>query len=72
MEQTAGYDFIVIYGDREHFPNIHYFTGYDPRWEESLLIVGRDRKPVLLVGNEGIGYTTGLKAVLFMILLIYS
>lgn len=62
MEQTAGYDFIVIYGDREHFSNIHYFTGYDPRWEESLLIVGRDRKPVLLVGNEGIGYTTGLKA----------
>lgn len=62
MPQAADYDQIVIYGDREHFSNIHYFTGYDPRWEESLLILNRGKLPVLLVGNEGIGYTESLSA----------
>ena len=62
MPQTLAFDYIVIYGDREHFSNIHYFTGYDPRWEESLLILRRDAFPVLLVGNEGLGYTASLTA----------
>lgn len=62
MPRTRQYDFVVIYGDREHFSNIFYFTGYDPRWEESLLILSRDKVPVLLVGNEGIGYTAGMTA----------
>lgn len=62
MPQSAPYDHIIVYGDREHFSNIHYFTGYDPRWEESLLILEREKTPVLLVGNEGIGYTRGLTA----------
>ena len=56
MEQAADYDFLVIYGDREHFSNIQYFTGYDPRWEESLLLLTREKKPLLFVGNEGSGY----------------
>ncbi|MDD3796649.1 MAG: M24 family metallopeptidase [Lachnospiraceae bacterium] len=60
MPQASEYNFLVIYGDREHFSNIHYFTGYDPRWEEALLILSRGNKPVLLVGNEGLGYTAGL------------
>lgn len=60
MQQASGYEVIVIYGDREHFSNIHYFTGYDPRWEESLLFLRRNEKPVLLVGNEGMGYVGGL------------
>ena len=62
MPQAADYDHIIIYGDREHFSNIHYFTGYDPRWEESLLLLERGKTPVLLVGNEGIGYAAGLSA----------
>lgn len=62
MPQSAEYDFVIIYGDREHFSNICYFTGYDPRWEESLLILSRESTPVLLVGNEGIGYVAGIKA----------
>lgn len=62
MPQAEQYDFIVIYGDREHFSNIYYFTGYDPRWEESMLILSRDKAPVLLVGNEGIGYVAGIAA----------
>lgn len=56
MPEAKSYEAIIIYGDREHFSNIHYFTGYDPRWEESLLILKPDSKPYLLVGNEGIGY----------------
>ncbi|MBZ0300127.1 MAG: M24 family metallopeptidase [Anaerolineae bacterium] len=52
------YDIFVVYADREHFANLSYLTGYDPRFEEALLIldVKRDHKPILMVGNEGIGY----------------
>lgn len=56
MEQAQNYDFIIIYGDREHFSNVDYFTGYDVRWEETLLILQREKVPTLLVGNEGRGY----------------
>jgi len=56
MPQADDYEAIVIYGDREHYSNIEYFTGYDPRWEESLFILPREGRPSLLVGNEGIGY----------------
>lgn len=56
----ADYDVLVVYGDREHFPNMAYLTGYDPRFEEALLIVDVKRygaqKPLILVGNEGMGY----------------
>jgi hypothetical protein len=56
----AGYDVFVVYGDREHFANLTYLTGYDPRFEEALLILNireqNRQKPILLVGNEGIGY----------------
>ena len=49
-------DAVVIYGDREHSANIAYLCGYDPRFEESILIVGKEGIPALLVGNEGWGY----------------
>jgi len=49
-------DAVVIYGDREHCANIAYLCGYDPRFEESILIVGKEGIPALLVGNEGWGY----------------
>ncbi len=58
--RAEGDDVFVVYGDREHFPNLAYLTGYDPRFEESLLVIDLARfgeqKPLLLVGNEGIGY----------------
>jgi hypothetical protein len=61
IERAAeeGYDVFAVYGDREHYANIAYLTGYDPRFEEALLLMNvrkPDAKPVLLVGNEGIGY----------------
>lgn len=56
IEGGKGFDAFVVYGDREHSANIAYFTGYDPRFEEALLVVVPGRKPCLLVGNEGWGY----------------
>ena len=53
---AAGLDALVVYADREHFANLSYLTGYDPRFEESLLIMVPGRAPVLLVGNEGVSY----------------
>ncbi len=48
---------VIIYGDREHFSNIEYFTGYDCRFEESLLIVDCEGKTTIVVGNEGYSYS---------------
>lgn len=49
---------LVVYGDREHFANLAYLTGFDPRFEEAILIVGRQGIPLLVVGNECEGYLT--------------
>src|SRR5713101_4514518 len=54
---AAGYDALLVYADREHFANMAYLTGFDPRFEEALLILAPDRMPTLLVGNEDMTYT---------------
>ncbi len=51
-------DVLIIYGDREHNANTTYLTGYDPRFEESIVIVPKEGEPTLLVGNEGWGYAS--------------
>jgi hypothetical protein len=43
---------LVVYADREHSANISYLTGFDPRFEEAILVVGSDDEPAILVGNE--------------------
>ena len=48
----AGCDWLVIYGDREHFANISFLTDFDPRWEEALLLLGPRRTRVMIAGNE--------------------
>ena len=53
---AAGLDALVVYADREHFASLSYLTGYDPRFEEALLILVPGRAPALLVGNEGWAY----------------
>jgi peptidase M24-like protein len=55
--QEAGFEVLVVYADREHFANLTYLTGYDPRFEEALLIVKAGQTPTLLAGNEGLGYS---------------
>jgi len=47
-----GYDHVVLYADREHSANLSYLTGFDPRFEEAVLVVGDDGEPAILVGNE--------------------
>jgi hypothetical protein len=47
---------IVVYGDREHFANLAYLTGFDPRFEEAMLVLGPGDSRYLLVGNEGLAY----------------
>ena len=53
---VLGLDVLVVYGDREHFANLMYLTGFDPRFEEALLLLARDGSTLLLVGNECMGY----------------
>jgi Xaa-Pro aminopeptidase len=50
----AGTPWVALYGDREHSANLLFLTGFDPRFEEALLLLGPDNRRVLLVGNEGI------------------
>jgi hypothetical protein len=61
LAERAAAERVVVYGDREHFANLAFFCGFDPRFEEALLVIG-GRKPVLLVGNEGLSYTSLLTA----------
>jgi len=49
---ARGYDQLLVYADREHSANLAYLTGFDPRFEEALLIVGSHTEPAVLVGNE--------------------
>ena len=49
---ACGYDRVVVYADREHSANAAYLTGFDPRFEEALLVIGPDGEPAVLVGNE--------------------
>lgn len=53
--RAAGLDALVIYADREHSANLAYITGFDPRFEEALLIVAPDLTPTLLAGPENLG-----------------
>lgn len=53
---AEGLSHAAVYGDREHSANLQYLVGYDPRFEEALLLVGPRGRPVLLVGNEGWAY----------------
>jgi Xaa-Pro aminopeptidase len=53
--EALRHDHLVVYADREHSANLAYLTGFDPRFEEAILVVGPDRDPAILVGNECFG-----------------
>jgi Xaa-Pro aminopeptidase len=50
------HDALVVYGDREHAANLQWLTGFDPRFEEALLVVTPDAA-MLIAGNECLPYT---------------
>ena len=49
------HDVLVVYADREHSANLAWLSGFDPRFEEAILLVGRDGEPLILAGNECYG-----------------
>ena len=49
---SRSFDLLLVYADREHSANASYLTGFDPRFEEALVVVGREGDPAILVGNE--------------------
>lgn len=50
--EEGGYNRLVVYSDREHSANLSYLTGFDPRFEEAVLVLGPTADPTILVGNE--------------------
>jgi hypothetical protein len=54
LRAAAGTDWVAVYGDREHSANLLFLTGFDPRFEEAVLLLGPDGRRLLLVGNEGV------------------
>lgn len=65
---AAGADWLVVYGDREHYANLTFLTGYDPRFEEGILLLGAAGRRILLVGNEGLDYAATLTLPLDIVL----
>ncbi len=55
--KQRGLTHAVIYGDREHFANVEYFTGFEPRFEQTLFVITADDKRSILLGNECFGYS---------------
>lgn len=56
LYQAANADWVVVYGDREHYGNLTYLVNFDPRFEEVLLVLGPNGARALVVGNEDMGY----------------
>ncbi len=52
---ARGYTHLVVWADREHSANLSYLSGFDPRFEEAVLIIGVSGEPAVLVGNECAG-----------------
>jgi hypothetical protein len=54
----AGVDWLAVYGDREHFGNIMFLSGFEPRFEEAFLVLGQGGRRVLITGNECESYAS--------------
>jgi Xaa-Pro aminopeptidase len=61
LYQGTGTDWVLVYGDREHAANLVFVCGLDPRFEEAVLVLGPGHTRVLLLGNEGMGYTSAAR-----------
>lgn len=57
--RRAALDTLVIYADREHCANLAWLTGFDPRFEEALLILAPGATPTLLAGPENLARAAG-------------
>ena len=50
--QGKNLDCVIVYEDLEHGGNFEYLTGFLTRFEEALLVLHRDGKAYLILGNE--------------------
>ena len=53
---AAGLDALLVYADREHYANVSFLTGFDPRFEEALLVLRPTGPPAILCGNESLSF----------------
>ena len=54
--KQARLDILLVYADREHSANLCYLTGFDPRFEEAMLLLDVKGGRLLVTGNECQGY----------------
>ncbi len=50
--RRAGCNWFVVYADREHSANMAFLCGFEPRFEEALLLLGPNGRRILITGNE--------------------
>jgi hypothetical protein len=62
LVKEAGVDWVVVYADREHLANMVFLTGFEPRFEEALLVLGKHGERFLLCGNESLSYASIARA----------
>lgn len=53
---AAQTDWLVVYSDREHMANAMFLSGFEPRFEEALLVLGRNGRRAIVTGNECVSY----------------
>lgn len=53
----AGITWLFVYADREHSANILFLTGFDPRFEEAIFLLGPNGKRIVITGNESESFT---------------
>src|SRR4029079_9836382 len=53
--RARGYDRLVVYADGDTSVTRSWLSGFDPPFEEAVLIVGPDGDPLVLTGNECYG-----------------
>ncbi|WP_117168578.1 M24 family metallopeptidase [Paraliobacillus sediminis] len=47
-------DVLLVYADREHGTNFGYLAGFEPRFEEAILVLHQSGKTYMLLGNESL------------------
>lgn len=54
--RAAGTEWLAVYADREHLANVMFLSGFEPRFEEALLLLGPAGQRVIVTGNECLSY----------------
>lgn len=52
--EESGLGAVVVYADREHPAGSLYLTGFDPRFEEAVVVIGLDGPVTVIAGNESL------------------